>query len=187
MDIDAAAAALDEARAAASPIAQLSASLRFDLDAAYRIQAAGIARRLERGERRSGAKMGLTSRAKAAQMGVQDPIYGRLTDAMLVEEGGAANAGAFIHPRVEPELSEAQELLWASDTHSVLVVLQAMDAGGKDGTIRRVMTGMNPQGVRVTSFKVPTEEELAHDFLWRINRALPRKGMIGVFNRSHYE
>ena len=105
MDIDAAAAALDAATATASPIAQLSASRRLDLDAAYRIQAAGIARRLDRGERRSGAKMGLTSRAKAAQMGVEDPIYGRLTDAMLVEEGGTANARAFIHPRVEPEIA----------------------------------------------------------------------------------
>lgn len=105
MDIGAAAAALDEAMATALPIAQLSANRRFDLDAAYRIQAAGIARRLDRGERRSGAKMGLTSRAKATQMGVEDPIYGRLTDAMLVEEGGVANAGAFIHPRVEPEIA----------------------------------------------------------------------------------
>lgn len=105
MDIDAAAAALDEARTAASPIARLSAGQRFDLDVAYRIQAAGVARRLERGERRSGAKMGLTSRAKAAQMGVEEPIYGRLTDAMLVEEGGMANASAFIHPRVEPEIA----------------------------------------------------------------------------------
>jgi PPK2 family polyphosphate:nucleotide phosphotransferase len=62
-----------------------------------------------------------------------------------------------------------------------------MDAGGKDGTIRKIMSGVNPQGVRVTSFKRPTEEELAHDFLWRIHRAVPGRGMIGIFNRSHYE
>ena len=105
MDIDAAAADLDNATSTVSAIAQLSASESFDLDTAYRIQAAGIARRVDRGERRSGAKMGLTSRAKAAQMGIDDVIYGRLTDGMLVEDGGVAKAGAFIHPRVEPEIA----------------------------------------------------------------------------------
>ncbi len=84
-------------------------------------------------------------------------------------------------------LAELQQLLYADGRRSLLVLLQAMDAGGKDGTIRKVMTGMNPQGVRVTSFKAPSAEELAHDFLWRINRALPARGMIRVFNRSHYE
>ncbi|MEZ6067255.1 MAG: polyphosphate kinase 2 family protein [Planctomycetaceae bacterium] len=69
----------------------------------------------------------------------------------------------------------------------LLIVLQAMDAGGKDGTTRKVFTGVNPQGVRVTSFKAPTAAELAHDYLWRIHQAVPAKGMIGVFNRSHYE
>ena len=85
------------------------------------------------------------------------------------------------------ELSELQERLWAENQRSLLVVLQAMDAGGKDGTIRKVFGGVNPQGCRVTSFKAPSEEELAHDFLWRINKATPRKGEIGIFNRSHYE
>jgi PPK2 family polyphosphate:nucleotide phosphotransferase len=84
-------------------------------------------------------------------------------------------------------LLDLQTLLAASDQYALLVVLQAMDAGGKDGTIRHVMTGLNPQGCRVTSFKVPTEEELHHDFLWRIHKALPRRGEIGIFNRSHYE
>lgn len=105
MEIDSAAAELDNAASSASAIPQLSANQGFDLDAAYRIQAAGIKRRLDRGETRSGAKMGLTSRTKAAQMGVDDVIYGRLTDAMLVVDGGNADAKAFIHPRVEPEIA----------------------------------------------------------------------------------
>jgi PPK2 family polyphosphate:nucleotide phosphotransferase len=85
------------------------------------------------------------------------------------------------------ELSEAQELLWASNRLSLLVVFQAMDAAGKDGTIKHVMRGVNPQGCKVTSFKQPSAEELDHDFLWRVNRALPERGQIGIFNRSHYE
>jgi PPK2 family polyphosphate:nucleotide phosphotransferase len=80
-----------------------------------------------------------------------------------------------------------QDRLWAEERQSLLVVLQAMDTGGKDGTIKRLFRGMNPQGVRVTAFKAPTAEELAHDFLWRVHRATPRRGEIGVFNRSHYE
>jgi PPK2 family polyphosphate:nucleotide phosphotransferase len=84
-------------------------------------------------------------------------------------------------------LSDAQELLWASDRLSVLVVLQAMDAAGKDSAIEHVMSGVNPQGVDVVSFKKPSAEELDHDFLWRIARALPERGRIGIFNRSHYE
>jgi PPK2 family polyphosphate:nucleotide phosphotransferase len=85
------------------------------------------------------------------------------------------------------ELSEAQELLWASDRYALLVVLQAMDAAGKDSVIKHVMSGVNPQGVQVVSFKKPSSEELDHDFLWRISRALPERGRIGIFNRSHYE
>ncbi|UXY28805.1 polyphosphate kinase 2 family protein [Streptomyces sp. HUAS TT20] len=84
-------------------------------------------------------------------------------------------------------LSDYQQRLAAQDTYGVLVCLQALDAAGKDGTIRHVMSGVNPQGVRVTSFKVPSAEELDHDFLWRYNRHLPRRGEIGIFNRSHYE
>jgi PPK2 family polyphosphate:nucleotide phosphotransferase len=84
------------------------------------------------------------------------------------------------------KLYDLQYLLHAEKSRSVLIVLQAMDAGGKDGTIRHVMSGLNPQGCRVSSFKVPTEEELAHDYLWRIHRAVPGKGEIGIFNRSHY-
>ena len=85
------------------------------------------------------------------------------------------------------ELDELQNLLYAEAKHSLLVVIQGMDASGKDGLIRDVFTSMNPQGVNVASFKVPTAEEAAHDFLWRIHRQVPAKGMVQIFNRSHYE
>jgi PPK2 family polyphosphate:nucleotide phosphotransferase len=84
-------------------------------------------------------------------------------------------------------LAEYQSRLAAQDTWGVVVVLQALDAAGKDGTIRHVMSGVNPQGVHVHSFKVPSAEELDHDFLWRYAQRLPRRGQIGIFNRSHYE
>ncbi|HEU0301796.1 MAG TPA: PPK2 family polyphosphate kinase [Longimicrobium sp.] len=85
------------------------------------------------------------------------------------------------------ELDALQEELYAAEKHSVLMVLQGMDTSGKDGTMRGVLANLDPQGVRVETFKVPTEEELAHDFLWRVHRVVPRRGMFGVFNRSHYE
>jgi PPK2 family polyphosphate:nucleotide phosphotransferase len=85
------------------------------------------------------------------------------------------------------ELNELQNLLFAEHKHSVLVVIQGMDGSGKDGVVRNVFGTMNPQGVDVTSFKVPTEEELAHDFLWRVHQHTPGKGIIQLFNRSHYE
>jgi PPK2 family polyphosphate:nucleotide phosphotransferase len=85
------------------------------------------------------------------------------------------------------QLSRLQERLYADGRHRVLVVLQAIDAGGKDGTIRSVFTGVNPQGVTVTSFKAPNSDELAHDYLWRVHQHVPRSGHIGIFNRSHYE
>jgi PPK2 family polyphosphate:nucleotide phosphotransferase len=84
-------------------------------------------------------------------------------------------------------LADAQELLWASDTHGLLVVFQAIDAAGKDSTIKHVMSGVNPQGVHVVSFKKPSSEELDHNFLWRIGKAVPERGQIGIFNRSQYE
>jgi PPK2 family polyphosphate:nucleotide phosphotransferase len=84
-------------------------------------------------------------------------------------------------------LGDLQYLLYAEGKRSILVVFQAMDAGGKDGAIRRVFSEVNPQGCRVTPFRVPSAEELAHDFLWRVHKAVPERGMIGVFNRSHYE
>ncbi len=85
------------------------------------------------------------------------------------------------------ELDELQNLLYAESKHSVLVVIQGMDASGKDGLIRDVFGSMNPQGVAVKSFKAPTPEELSHDFLWRVHSSTPPKGMIQLFNRSHYE
>jgi PPK2 family polyphosphate:nucleotide phosphotransferase len=85
------------------------------------------------------------------------------------------------------ELDELQNLLYAESKHSLLVVIQGMDASGKDGAIRNVFGKLNPQGVEVKSFKVPTAEEAAHDFLWRVHQHTPAKGMIQVFNRSHYE
>jgi PPK2 family polyphosphate:nucleotide phosphotransferase len=84
-------------------------------------------------------------------------------------------------------LAEYQARLAAQGTHGLLVIIQAMDAGGKDGTIRHVMSGVNPQGVNVHSFKVPSAAELGHDYLWRYARAVPSRGEIGIFNRSHYE
>lgn len=88
---------------------------------------------------------------------------------------------------LDDKLFELQDKLWAQEKHAVLVVLQGIDASGKDGTIRRVMTAFNPQGCTVASFKVPTAEEAAHDFLWRIHKHTPGKGEITIFNRSHYE
>jgi PPK2 family polyphosphate:nucleotide phosphotransferase len=85
------------------------------------------------------------------------------------------------------ELNELQEVLYAEGKQSLLLVLQAMDTAGKDSTIRRIFGPLNPQGVRVNSFKVPSSKELAHDFLWRVHPHAPAKGMIQVFNRSHYE
>ncbi len=85
------------------------------------------------------------------------------------------------------ELAEAQELLYASDTYSVLIIFQGMDTCGKDGTIRHVMGGVNPQGCQVFSFKQPSDEELDHNFLWRCSKCLPERGRIGIFNRSYYE
>src|SRR5688500_14133746 len=84
-------------------------------------------------------------------------------------------------------LDELQERLYAEAKHALVVVLQAMDTGGKDGTIESVFTAVDPQGCSVTSFKAPSSLELAHDYLWRIHQAVPAKGMIGIFNRSHYE
>lgn len=85
------------------------------------------------------------------------------------------------------DLAEAQDLLYADDRYAVLIVLQALDAAGKDGTIKHVMSGVNPQGCQVFSFKKPSAEDLDHNFLWRYMRCLPERGRIGIFNRSHYE
>src|SRR3989440_6540284 len=84
-------------------------------------------------------------------------------------------------------LAELQDVLYAQNTYALLIIFQAMDAAGKDGTIRHVMSGVNPQGTQVYSFKAPSTEELDHDYLWRSFRALPERGRIGIFNRSYYE
>jgi PPK2 family polyphosphate:nucleotide phosphotransferase len=86
-----------------------------------------------------------------------------------------------------PRLAELQDLLYGAGKQSVLIVLQGLDTAGKDGTIKHVTTSLNPVGCRVASFKVPTEEERAHDFLWRIHQQVPARGMVAIFNRSHYE
>jgi PPK2 family polyphosphate:nucleotide phosphotransferase len=89
--------------------------------------------------------------------------------------------------KLNQELSNLQELLYAGQKHHLLVVIQAMDTGGKDGTIRAVFEGVNPQGVRVANFKAPSAAELAHDYLWRVHAQVPARGELVVFNRSHYE
>ncbi len=89
--------------------------------------------------------------------------------------------------KLNEELEALQELLYVEYKHKVLIVLQGMDTSGKDGVISRVFEGVNPQGVKVASFKVPTDEELSHDYLWRVHKQVPAKGEIVIFNRSHYE
>ncbi|MGO8805150.1 MAG: polyphosphate kinase 2 family protein [Candidatus Bathyarchaeia archaeon] len=105
------------------------------------------------------------------------------------EEGKKATkdqASAILEANTQ-KLIELQELFWASHSYSILIILQGMDAAGKDSVIRHVLSGVNPQGCQVTAFKTPSEEELDHDFLWRNVKALPEKGSIGIFNRSYYE
>lgn len=97
-----------------------------------------------------------------------------------------SEANKMLEENIE-RMSELQNRLYASDKYSLLLVFQAMDAAGKDSTIKHVMSGLNPQGTQVFSFKKPSEEELDHGYLWRINKALPERGRIGIFNRSHYE
>jgi PPK2 family polyphosphate:nucleotide phosphotransferase len=126
----------------------------------------------------------------------------RLGDALRVKPGSKIDLGSFDaaqtfgHDKVaavaaeaalEPRMTSLQERLWAEAKHPVLIVLQGIDAAGKDGTIRKVMDAFNPQGCTVTGFKVPTPIELAHDYLWRVHPHTPEKGTIAIFNRSHYE
>lgn len=116
---------------------------------------------------------------KSLKLGSVDPA----STPCAPDKDEARDALESIHKRI----NELQEILYAEAKHAVLVVLQAMDTGGKDGTIRNVFGPLNPQGIRVTSFKQPTPEELAHDYLWRVHQEAPGKGMIRIFNRSHYE
>lgn len=96
-------------------------------------------------------------------------------------------AGLVLRDELVARVGDLQERLWAENEQSVLLVLQGMDTAGKDGTIRRVLTGVNPQGVRVEGFKAPSANELDRDYLWRLHQVTPRRGEIGIFNRSHYE
>jgi len=106
-------------------------------------------------------------------------------DTTLFDDG--KKAGKKVHKELNSRLESLQEQLYAQGKHRLLIVLQATDTGGKDGTIRRVFEGVNPQGVDVASFKRPTPEELAHDYLWRVHKHVPGDGRITIFNRSHYE
>lgn len=120
---------------------------------------------------------------------LKDYDPGWLPEKVIDKDGKDAakeKAAALLQQNIK-DLAEAQELLYASDTYSVLIVFQAMDAAGKDSTIKHVMSGVNPQGVQVHSFKHPSAEELDHNFLWRYAKALPERGRIGIFNRSYYE
>ncbi|WP_425147209.1 polyphosphate kinase 2 family protein [Deinococcus sp.] len=111
-----------------------------------------------------------------------------LSDIATDQTGGLSEAEALARsPQLQLRLGKWQERLYAESKQSLLVVLQARDAGGKDGTVKHVFTGLNPQGIMVTSFKVPSALEQSHDFLWRVHAHAPNAGMIGVFNRSHYE
>ena len=124
---------------------------------------------------------------KKVNLGDYDPVWviPKKLRRLSKEEARAA-ADAFL-AHTQRELAAAQELLYASDTYAILLILQGMDAAGKDSTIKHVMWGVNPQGCEVYSFKQPSQEELDHTFLWRCAKNAPRRGHIGIFNRSHYE
>ncbi|MGB6121946.1 MAG: polyphosphate kinase 2 family protein [Bacteroidota bacterium] len=127
------------------------------------------------------------SPGKKVRLKDYDPGWmGRKEMRRLGKDVRKEKAKAFLEQNLE-QLASAQELLWASDTYSVLIVFQAMDAAGKDGLIKHVMSGVNPQGCQVFSFKKPSAEELDHNFLWRCAKRTPERGRIGIFNRSYYE
>ena len=130
------------------------------------------------------SKMFRVTPGEAPKLDSRDPAWA--CDEDRSEKKRKKHAGKILEDGVE-ELAELQELLYASDTWSVLVVFQALDAAGKDGAIKHVMSGVNPQGVEVTSFKEPSSEDLDHTFLWRCMKKLPERGRIGIFNRSYYE
>ena len=111
----------------------------------------------------------------------------KIDSSSVAHAPGGKQAVEALLPDAHELLAGYQDKLWAQSTSSLLVVLQAMDSGGKDGTIKHVFSGVNPQGTRVISFKVPTPAEAKHDFLWRIHAAVPAAGEIAIFNRSHYE
>jgi PPK2 family polyphosphate:nucleotide phosphotransferase len=124
---------------------------------------------------------------KKVRLGDHDPGWAQTKELKELGKDVVKERAQEILAQNLEDLAEAQERLYANDVYSVLVCLQAMDAAGKDGTIKHVMTGVNPQGVQVFAFKAPSPEELDHNFLWRYMRALPERGRIGIFNRSYYE
>ena len=138
---------------------------------------------------------GVGSRREITGDAIQLQVHGQAGRKVKLADYAADDTPGYKHKEAAKQdvagdvarLADLQQLLYAENKRSLLVILQGMDAGGKDGTIRHVMSGVNPQGCRVTSFKVPSAEEASHDFLWRIHKALPGRGEIGVFNRSHYE
>jgi len=128
-------------------------------------------------------------------MEIDNKLFAKPGAKVSLEDFDTGYTGIFKHKKEgkkalkknKKELKKLQDKLFAHNKYSILLIFQAMDAGGKDSTIKHVMSGVNPQGCRVISFKQPSTEELDHDFLWRAARALPARGMIGIFNRSHYE
>jgi PPK2 family polyphosphate:nucleotide phosphotransferase len=126
---------------------------------------------------------------------VESPFLVPFDDSWKIHKAETAPADKHAHKKENQEelaatverLSKLQGRFYADDRYSLLVVFQALDAAGKDGTIKAVMSGVNPQGCQVSAFKSPSKEDLQHDFLWRIEKALPARGQIGIFNRSHYE
>ena len=106
---------------------------------------------------------------------------------LVKKKGLEKGEGELLIQKDIEELAALQDVLYAQNRHAVLIVIQAMDAAGKDGTIKHIMSGVNPAGVKVSSFKSPSTNELNHDYFWRHYLALPGKGEIGIFNRSHYE
>jgi PPK2 family polyphosphate:nucleotide phosphotransferase len=129
----------------------------------------------------------MVSPGKKLKLRDHDPAWLGSRQAKLLEKDELKEESAAFLENNRKALAAAQALLYASQTHAVLIVLQAMDAGGKDGTIRHVMSGVNPQGCTVSSFKAPSAEELSHTWLWRYQKRVPERGRIGIFNRSHYE
>jgi PPK2 family polyphosphate:nucleotide phosphotransferase len=117
----------------------------------------------------------------------RDPHWAVIPELEEMDKDEAESAARLFLKENLDDLADAQERLWSNDVWSVLMVLQAMDTAGKDGIIKHVMSGINPQGCQVVSFKRPSDEELDHTFLWRCMKALPERGRIGIFNRSYYE
>ena len=120
-----------------------------------------------------------------AKLGEKINLSKLSTDNTLIYKD-KSDANKLLEKNIE-KMTELQNRLYASDKYSLLLIFQAMDAAGKDSTIKQVMSGLNPQGTQVFSFKKPSDEELDHGYLWRISKALPERGRIGIFNRSHYE